>query len=98
MNTIFTIYIFLDIIKYLIFADVILSWLQLLWLKWRPDFLKSVIDPLYSSVKKYIPTSIWPLDLTPIVILFIIIFITGLIELFNPGTLLQYNASKSNIF
>lgn len=98
MNLIFVLYIFLDLVKYLVFADVILSWAQLLWIKWRPKFLSSIIDPLYSHVKNILPTSIWPIDFTPIVILILIIFITWLIELFNPGSLLQYNASKSNIF
>lgn len=98
MNIPFTIYIFLDIIKYLVFADVILSWLQLLGLKWRPKFLLSIIDPLYASIKKILPTSIWPIDFTPIVVLILIIFFTWLVELFYPNSLLQYNASKSNIF
>jgi uncharacterized protein YggT (Ycf19 family) len=98
MNWIFTIYIFLDLIKYLVFADVILSWAQLIWIKWRPKFLSSIIDPLYKNVKSILPTSIWPIDFTPIVILLIIIFLTGLVELFFPNTLLQYNFSKSDLF
>jgi uncharacterized protein YggT (Ycf19 family) len=98
MNLIFVLYIFLDLIKYLVFADVILSWAQLLWIQWRPKFLSSIIDPLYSHVKNILPTSIWPIDFTPIVILILIIFITWLVELFNPDSLLQYNASKSELF
>jgi len=91
-------YIFLDLIKYLIFADVILSWVQLIWIQWRPKFISSIIDPLYKNVKNIIPTTIWPIDLTPIIILLIIIFLTWLVELFFPNTLLQYNYSKSEFF
>ena len=57
------------LIKYLIFADIILSWLTLLWLKMRPMFIASIVDPIYEWIKWKIPTTIWPLDFTPIVIL-----------------------------
>lgn len=98
MNWVFIIYIFLDLIKYLVFADVILSWIRLIWFQWRPEFLSSIIDPLYKNVKNILPTSIWPIDFTPIVILLIIIFLTWLVELFFPNSLLQYNISKSELF
>ncbi len=70
------------LIKYLIFADIILSWLTLLWLKIRPNFIASILDPIYQWIKWKIPTTIWPLDFTPIVILILmevlIMFIYGL--------------------
>ncbi len=70
------------LIKYLIFADIILSWLTLLWLKIRPEFIASILDPIYKGIKWKIPTTIWPLDFTPIVILILmevlIMFIYGL--------------------
>lgn len=73
MTTIFfTIIIFFKLIVYIIIFDIILSWLTLFWVKFRPLFVASIIDPMYSLVKKYIPTSIWPIDFTPIVILIII--------------------------
>jgi len=58
----------LIIIKYLIFLDVILSWLTIFWLNVRPKFLSEILDPLYSWIKSKISTSIWPLDFTPIII------------------------------
>jgi len=70
------------LIKYLIFADIILSWLTLLWLKIRPMFIASILDPIYEGIKWKIPTTIGPLDFTPIVILILmevlILFIYGL--------------------
>ena len=70
------------IIKYLIFIDIILSWLSLVWLKVRPEFISSILDPLYIGIKGKVPTTIWPLDFTPIVILIfmelLVMFIYGL--------------------
>jgi len=71
--------IFLRILSYLIILDIILSWLSLLWLKLRPKFLADIIDPIYNSIKKIIPTTIGPLDFTPIVVYMFIFFITWLI-------------------
>lgn len=76
--------IFLNIIIYLIFFDVILSWLTLFWIRWRPQFIASIIDPLYAFVRKIIPTRIWAFDLTPIVILIAIYFISWVILTIYP--------------
>ena len=85
MEYIFSIFIiFMDLLVILIFADVILSWLTLFWLKLRPQFIASVIDPLYHFVKKIIPTSIGPIDFTPIVILFVFSFLVWIVTLFFP--------------
>ncbi|MDD3646026.1 MAG: YggT family protein [Candidatus Gracilibacteria bacterium] len=76
--------IFLNIIIYLIFFDVILSWLTLFGIRWRPQFIASIIDPLYAFVRKIIPTRIGAFDLTPIVILIAIYFISGVILTIYP--------------
>lgn len=98
MNFTFAMYIFLDLIQYLVFADVILSWIQLLWIKWRPKFLSSIIDPLYEFIKNILPTSVWPIDFTPIVILMLSYFLIWLVEILFPGTLWIYQETKLNIF
>lgn len=84
LNIIFALYLFLEIITYIIIADVILSWLTLFWLNIRPVFISSILDPLYKNVKDKIPTTIWPLDLTPIVILLIIRVLQSVIYGFFP--------------
>ena len=76
--------IFLEIISYIVIFDVITSWLRLFWLKLRPKFIADIIDPLYKNVKKYLPTTIWMIDLTPIVIIFLIIFIKWLLYMIFP--------------
>jgi uncharacterized protein YggT (Ycf19 family) len=98
MNFTFSIYIFLDLIKYLVIIDIILSWLANFWLNIKPKFLKSIIEPLYSGIKDVIPTTLWPLDFTWVLIIFIVLFLTGLLETFFPGSLSYYNAYKSSIF
>jgi len=92
MNFIMPIFIFFTLIKYIIFADIILSWLQIFWLKMRPQFLAGIIDPMYESIKKYIPTTIWPIDFTPIVILILISFILWFVEIFFPGSHSTFNS------
>lgn len=72
LNLIFAVIILLEIITYIIIADVILSWLTLFWVNWRPVFISSILDPIYQKIKKILPTTIWPLDLTPIVVLLVI--------------------------
>lgn len=87
LNLIFALFLFLEILSYLIIADVILSWLTLFWLNIRPVFISSILDPIYLRVKNTIPTTIWPLDLTPIVVILIISVIQSLIVWFFPGVL-----------
>lgn len=70
INIIFWLYIFCDIIRLLIFADIILSWLTLLWIKIRPQFLSNIIDPFYNFVRKNIPSTIWMFDFAPFIVLF----------------------------
>ncbi len=83
----FTIIIFLKLIVYIIIFDIIISWLHLFWVRFRPEFVANIIDPMYSTVRKYIPTTIWPIDFTPIVILLIIQFI---LEFIPENIMTQY--------
>ncbi len=77
MIILLTIIILMEIISYIVILDVILSWLTLLGIRFRPKIISDIIDPLYINVKKYIPTSIWPFDFTPIVIILLLMFIKG---------------------
>lgn len=83
--------ILLEIISYIVILDVILSWLILLWIRFRPKFVADIIDPLYKNVRKYIPTSIWPLDFTPIVIILLLMFIKGAIFILFPELQIEFN-------
>ena len=86
MQIILAIIIFLDIIQYIVFFDVILSWLTLLWINFRPKFVWDILNPIYHNIKKILPTSIWPIDFTPIVIILLCSFIKLLIFFIFPET------------
>ncbi len=85
INTILiAILIFLELIFYVIFIDVILSWLVLFWVNFRPKFIADIIDPIYKFIKSIILTSFWPVDFTPIIVILIIYFLRGLVFFLNP--------------
>jgi YggT family protein len=86
-----TIIILLEIVSYIVIFDVILSWLILLWINFRPKFIADIIDPLYKNIKKYIPTSIWPFDFTPIVIILLLMFIKGALYIVFPELQIEVN-------
>lgn len=76
--------IFLDILYYLVLFDVILSWLMLAGVRFRPSFIKNILDPIYFYVKKYIPTRIGAFELTPIIVILGVLFVQGLILMNFP--------------
>ncbi len=85
MNTILiAILLLTDVIKYIIIFDIILSWLMLFWLKSRPKFIADIIDPMYNFIRKIIPSSFWPIDFTPIIILIILIIIKWVVYSIDP--------------
>lgn len=94
---IFWILIFLEIIQWIIIIDIILSWLSVFWVNIRPRFIADIIDPMYSYVKKVIPTNIWPFDFTPMVIFFIIILIRAWIIIIFPEISNTYIDISQNI-
>lgn len=86
LDTLFVaIIIFLELIFYIVFIDVILSWLTLFRLNFRPKFIADIIDPIYKFIKSLIPTSFWPLDFTPIILIMFIYFIKWIIVILSPS-------------
>lgn len=91
MNTILiAILLLTDIIKFIIIIDIVLSWISLLWLNLRPKFISYIIDPIYVNIKKVIPSSFWPIDFTPIILLLILIFIKWIIYSLDPNIAKYY--------
>jgi len=76
--------IFLELIEYIVIFDIILSWLTLLGLRFRPKFLQDVLGPLYWFVQKYIPTRFGAFDFTPLIVIIALMFIRGLIIMYFP--------------
>lgn len=78
MTMIFTIIvIILILLKYILIIDIILSWLPLLWINFRPKFISDIMNPIYKNIKNIIPTTIWPVDFSPIIIIIIMAFLTS---------------------
>lgn len=71
---------FLQFIYIFIFIDIIFSWLSVLWLRYKPKFITDTLAPIYSWIKNLLPTNIWPLDFTPIILIFFIIFLSWLLN------------------
>lgn len=71
---------FLQFIYIFIFIDIIFSWLSVLWLRYKPKFITDILAPIYSWIKNLLPTNIWPLDFTPIILIFFIIFLSWLLN------------------
>ena len=92
MEIILALFIALRLITYIVIFDVILSWLHIFWLKLRPKFVADIIDPLYKNVKNIIPTSFWPLDFTPIIIILLIFFIEWLLIILFPEVTYEINS------
>jgi len=78
------IFIFLNAIFYLVIFDVILSWLTLLWLNFRPQFLSQIIDPIYSFVNKTIPTTFGMFRFDALIVILIIYLLQFLLLLLIP--------------
>jgi len=79
--------IFLNLIEWVIIIDIILSWAQLLWIRIQIKFIRSITTPIYTKVRKYLPTTFWPIDFSPIVIFFIIQIISSVILNLRPSLL-----------
>lgn len=91
MQILIALIIFLELISYIVIIDVILSWLLLLWIRFRPTFIANIIDPLYLNVRKIIPTRFWPFDFTPIVIILLIMFIKWALYILFPELPIEIN-------
>jgi YggT family protein len=76
--------IFLQLIFYIVVFDVVLSWLSLAWIRFRPQFMRDILDPMYGFVRKYIPSRFWAFDFTPIIIIFAATFLIHIISLISP--------------
>jgi len=83
-TVILSLFILFNIIYYIIIFHIILSWLSVFWLIIRIKFIDELIIPIYSWIKKIIPTNIWPFDFTPIILLMIMMFLRWLLILMFP--------------
>ncbi len=69
---------FLRALYWCIIIDVLLSWLSILGLRIVIGPLVSITQPLYAVVRKYLPTTIGVIDITPIILILLLDVISGL--------------------
>jgi len=81
----FSLFTFLNIITWIIFLDVILSWGTLIGIHFRPKFIQAITLPLYETVRRFIPSSFSGIDFAPIIVYIIIIFIQSLLISIDPS-------------
>lgn len=84
INLIFWAYIFLDILGIIVIVDVLLSWLWVFQIQFRPQFIAAILDPIYGFVRKNISTILWPFDFTALIVMFCLIFCKGLLLTLFP--------------
>ena len=75
-----TLYMMLELYKWVVIISALISWVN-------PDpgnpivqFLKKVTEPVYEYIRRYIPTTIGGIDLSPIIVLFSILFLQALLK------------------
>ncbi len=85
IQLIFAVYIFLQILYLLVLFDVIFSWISIfIWKPIRPQFIAQILNPIYFFIKKHIPTTFWPFEFTPIIVLLMIWFFQWILLSFFP--------------
>lgn len=91
MQILIALVIFLELISYIVIFDVIISWLQLVWIRFRPRFIANIIDPIYLIIRKVIPTGFWPFDFTPIIVILWVYFIKWALFILFPQLPFEIN-------
>lgn len=80
-----------DVMFYLILIDVIFSWISVfVWRDIKIKFISNILDPIYDSIKKVIPTTFWPMEFVPIILIFAIWIIQWLIWAYDMEIILTY--------
>lgn len=83
----FSLLIFLSLIQWIVFIDVILSWGSLLGIHFRPKFIQSITLPLYETVRRFIPSSFGGIDFTPILVFIAIEILAKVLITLDPSIL-----------
>lgn len=72
------IYYFFTLLQLIILVDVILSWTTLLGFYVFIWPIRKIVDPIYNSIRKIIPTKFWPIEFAPLITIFLIDFLLRL--------------------
>ncbi|MBP9780233.1 YggT family protein [Candidatus Gracilibacteria bacterium] len=64
-----TIQIFCEILQWIVFVDVILSWFTLIGLRIYLMPIRWILDPLYARIDRMLPTTFLGVSFTPFLLL-----------------------------
>lgn len=77
---VFTLDSVLELFKWIVIISALITWVN-------PDpsnpvvqILKRLTEPVYAFIKRYIPTTVSGIDLSPIIVIFAIIFLQQLLK------------------
>lgn len=62
--------VFLVLFRWIVFFDVILSWVAVFGIQVRIPFIRSLLDPCYAYVQRVLPVSFAGLNFSPIFLIF----------------------------
>jgi uncharacterized protein YggT (Ycf19 family) len=78
-------YIFLELLKWIIFIEIILSWLSLTGLLIAIPFISRIVQPMFDGIARVLPTRFMGIDFSAIVLLFSIYIVQGLLLSLSPA-------------
>lgn len=79
--------VFLSLLEWAVFFDIVLSFLRIVGIRFRPTFLGSITDPLYDIVRRALPTAMGRFDFSPLIVLIGIQILANLILTLDPSIL-----------
>ncbi len=82
-------FVFLEICKWIIILDIILSWLPLFGIQIIIPFFHAALKPVYDVVYKYLPVQFGGLDFSSFIILLVIQILEALILQKFPAIILN---------
>ena len=89
-NFLMLILVLIDLMFIIIFIHIVLSWMQILWVKIKIKFIDSILEPIYKKIKNIIPTTIWPFELAPAIVIVILLFVQIFIANYDPVLFTNY--------
>ncbi len=81
------VYLLLELIKWLIIIEIVLSWVSLLGLHIAIPFISLVVHPLFDRVRKIIPSTFSGMDFAPLYVLLAIYIFQNTAIQYIPGLL-----------
>lgn len=78
------VFVFLEIFKWILILEIILSWLAFLGILVAIPFISSIVNPVLDFVRKYLPVQFMGLDFSVLILLWLIWVAQHAIILYVP--------------